>query len=106
MLAEISLVRMLLLGGDALGCLCSFLLVWGLSSHQSCPVYSLLQQGCLHNPVLKPILGLSLAGRTQAVGVAVFSLALPKIGSFSMFSTGVITDRWMAASFLQSRWKP
>lgn len=52
------------LGGDALGCVCSFLVVWGFSSHQSCPVYLLLQQGCLHSPVLKPILGLSLGGWT------------------------------------------
>lgn len=83
--ASISLVRMLLLGGDALGHLCSFLVVWGLSSHQSCPVYLLLQRGCLYSPVLKPILDLSPAGRRQSVGVAVFSLALPKMGSFSIF---------------------
>lgn len=59
-------------------------------------MYLLLLRRCLHSPVLKPILGLSLAGRTQAVGVAVFSLALSKMGSFPMFFTSVITDRWMA----------
>lgn len=95
---------MLLLGADAVGYLCSFLVLWGLSSHQSCPVYLVLQEGCLHSPAF----GLSLAGRTQAVGVAVFSLALPKMGSFLMFFTSVITDRWMVASFLhgKSRWEP
>lgn len=97
--ASISLVRMLLLGGDALGRLCSFSVVWGFSSHQSCLVYLLLQQGCLHSPVLKPVLGWSLAGGTRAVSVAVLYLALPKMGSFPLFFTGVIAGMWMAASF-------
>lgn len=82
--ASISLVRMLLLGGDALGRLCSFSVVWGFSSHQSCLVYLLLQQGCLHSPVLKPVLGWSLAGGTQALSVAVLSLCSPQNGVFPL----------------------